>query len=81
MLTYPFTQGRLANMYKFRVITQAKITTKFWLTGVGANSVRPLKSVIPMGLLSCLQTYKFIISTKDKIQNRKVNFQTGHQCV
>ena len=22
-------------MYKFRVITQDKITTKFWLTGVG----------------------------------------------
>ena len=26
-------------MYKFRVITQDKITTKFWLTVVGANSV------------------------------------------
>ena len=32
------------------------IITKVWLTGVGANSVRPLKSVIPMRLLSCLQT-------------------------
>ena len=24
-------------MYKFRVITQDKITTNFWLTGVGAS--------------------------------------------
>ena len=54
--TSPFTQGRLANMYKFRVTTQDKITTNFWLTGVGANTVRPLKSVIPMGLLPYLQT-------------------------
>ena len=43
-------------MYKFRVITQDKITAKFWLTVVGANIVRQLKSVIPMGFLSCLQT-------------------------
>ena len=42
-------------MYKFRVTTQDKITTNFWLTVVGANSVRPLKGVIPMGFLSCLQ--------------------------
>ena len=31
-------------MYKFRVITQDKITTKFWLTVVGANIVRPFNS-------------------------------------
>ena len=34
---------------------RAVIITKFWLTVVGANIVRPLKSVIPMGLLSYLQ--------------------------
>ena len=43
-------------MCKFRVTTQDKITTNFWLTVVGANIVRPNKSVIPMGLLPYLQT-------------------------
>jgi hypothetical protein len=31
--------------------------------------------VIPMGFLSCLQTYKFIISTKDKIQIERLIFK------
>ena len=31
------------------------MTTNFWLTAVWANTVRPLKSVIPMGFLSYLQ--------------------------
>ena len=37
-----------------------------WLTVVGANSVRPLKSVIPMGFLSCLQTINYNLLHKTK---------------
>lgn len=46
----------IQNTTIFCSINNSNLYIVLWLTGVGANSVRPLKSVIPMRLLSCLQT-------------------------
>ena len=62
-------------MYKFRVITQDKITTKFWLTIVGANTVRPLKKCDTYEIIILFADYKFIITTQDKIQIERLIFK------
>ena len=78
MLTYPFTQGRLANMYKFRVTTQDKITTNFWLTVVGANIVRPFNSKMFYTILSYVETRNYNLLHRAKYLY-KGQFVTGHQ--
>ena len=83
-------------MYKFRVITQDKITTKFWLTVVGASlqkftlanqtspmahflwcslNCSPEKKYRIYGIIALFTDYKFIISTKDKIQIERLIFK------
>ena len=45
----------IQNTTIFCSINNSNLYIVLWLTVVVANSVRPLESVIPMGLLSCLQ--------------------------
>ena len=71
MLTYPFTQGRLANMYKFRVITQDKILAH----SRRGEHCSPVKKCDTYGIIVLFADYKFIISTKDKIQIERLIFK------
>ena len=53
-------------MYKFRVTTQDKTTTNFWLTVVGANIVRPFNSKMFYVSLSYVETRNYNLPYRAK---------------